>query len=155
MGFWESKLNQMRPPEPQPSPAQNVAPGAWWQGQAHPPNVGTRLPPQRTVEQQQRQRPGPDPADLCPRCGSDAYVEFHLDVSEGGAIDPRVGPMRKQCFNCRYPHFNASGNIASGKGAAALKANGAKIQTLKTKQFIGGRTEAEIFSTAVNVDGAM
>lgn len=146
MGFWESKLNQMRPPEPQQRP--NVAPGAWWQERpvAQQP---------RTQPRQQIQRTLPEPADTCPRCGSDAFVEFYLDVSEGGAIDPRVGSKRKQCFDCRYPHYNASGNIASGKGAAAMRANGAKIQNIKARSMNIGRTESEIFGTAMNIDGAV
>lgn len=77
---------------------------------------------------------GPQPAqstppeDLCPRCGGDNYVEMRPSAEFGGGMTA----MTKRCFDCRYPMFDASGEIIRGVGVAGQ-------QRRDTRQLGGGK----------------
>jgi hypothetical protein len=108
MGFWDDKYAEYCAERgiPQSQPQQPH----WLQPQVPQAPPDPRLNGYQPLPQQ---RPGPAPDDLCPRCGSSNYAEVALDTSMGGRM---VGGPQKRCFDCRYPNFNASGDVIRTAG---------------------------------------
>jgi hypothetical protein len=151
MGFWDNlarDVQAQRGQQQAPSQEQQVAPGAWWQQSAVQPQPRAPLP------QYQQPPPPQQQVDLCPRCSSDNYGEFQMDVSYGGTVPPQVGAVRKQCFDCRYPMYNATGDLITGRGIQA----GTKLQAKNVRQLgdprQGSTTIDSLFDNAMHVPGA-
>lgn len=163
MGFWDNKIREIAPPPPPPQQhvEQTVAPGAWWQ-QRTPQQQPQQTPAGYVPRQQQAQYHPPQAQrgddETCPRCGSEDYTDFTVETEAGCQPPPPGMAKRKQCFDCRYPLFNASGDMLSSAGAKALAGSG-KIKTIRTidskrSGFIPqGRPLAMTMDSAVNIDG--
>jgi hypothetical protein len=123
--WWAEKIRAEMPQAPPPPRYENIAPGAWWQQtrQEHP-----TLPeqPQAIIS------PNHAPADLCPRCGGENYVQISVDPSFGGQ-----GGSMLRCFDCRYPMFDASGDIISSPGGGRRRMPGQPRPNF-TRQVGGG-----------------
>jgi len=133
VSWWADKLRAEVPEPPAPR-YDNIAPGAWWQQTTR---AATRPRPERPNTQHDTPAP-----DACPRCGGDNYAQFTLDPSFGGQ-----GGNYKRCFDCRYPMFDASGDIVHGmRGGQPGKV---------TRQVGGGRAGswqgAATFDNAVRI----
>lgn len=150
MGFWTNYVRSLDDQQPRQAPPAEaaVAPGAWWQ-------QGGQRPVQRAQPQPQYQQPVAVAEETCPRCGSEDYGEFQLDVSYGGTVPPGVGALRKQCFDCRYPMFNATGDLIRGKGAIT---KGTQMQSKRVRQIANGEVgswDGSNFERAINIDSAV
>jgi hypothetical protein len=138
MSFWADKISQLRPPPPpQVQQPQPVAPKrAWWgtiPSQQQPQNpvalasVAGYAPLEATVTQ----------ADIetCPRCGSDDYASLNPLPNAGGQP---LGGRTKQCFDCRYPAPDATGDLVKTGFGGNVK----DVQTLAPKFASGPRQMA-------------
>ena len=124
--WWVEKIRSEMPQAPPPPRYENIAPGAWWQGQEQQQQA-SRLPPAA------HQTPPlvPD-TESCPHCGGDNYIEMTIDAQFGGH-----GGQVKRCFDCRYPQFDASGDVYTSKGMNRRQANLAGAKTNFTRQTAG------------------
>lgn len=161
MSFWADKIAQQGPGLPQPGVVTYArsAPGRWWQaGTEHEQPVqlpgGARPEPQvpvRDYAPQEAQSIGH--VDRCPRCGSRDYAEFAPDLSMGGRAMPGIHSI-KQCFECRYPGVDASGDVIKTRGGGAVNAE--TVATMKVRQQgnprVGSWGGAHTFDNAPNID---
>ena len=160
MSFWADKILQQATPPPAPvQQPSTVAPGTWWQ-------QGTQH--QRPVEQYPQQQPQPvqqqpqsyapvtaqvlSAVDNCPRCNSPEYAEITVDTTYGGARPELIaqGGKVKQCFDCRYPWPNASGEIIKGHGTP-VKATSTSTKNVRQvgNPQMGSATLGTLFDGAV------
>jgi hypothetical protein len=140
--WWARKMEAMRAANPALPPAPPAASGnrAWWKQSAY---QREETPPQPMGV------PGNQPQqETCPRCGGSNYAAVNLDTSMGGRF--MVGDT-KRCFDCRYPMFNASGDLVHSGGGVRYGSQTA-AQKLNVRQVDGGRGEWNGFDAAPNID---
>lgn len=151
MSFWGDRIAETRPTPPAPRTPQAVAPGAWWQqGTQHeqPQQAVAPVPPPGyaadPVPYQSPQGYAPETAqhlrgeDLCPRCDSPEFAEIKVNTEFGGARPElaAMGGKIKQCFSCRYPWPDASGEIDGGRGMGGLSsANVSNVDSKRVRHF--------------------
>ena len=87
--------------------------------------------------------PSSQSIEHCPRCGSESYAELNVDLSYGGRL-----PQGKQCFECRYPFWNASGEVVRGARPSVQ----ADTVSLKVRQM--GNPRAGSWKGAATYDAA-
>lgn len=144
MSFWGDVVAEVRSAQ---QPAAPRTPASWWQSGVTPtaPQQPQNAPGQPQSPASYSYAPGTsqrlEAADeVCPRCGSDDYLEVSLDPTYGG----RTGIAQtgfnmgnaKRCFNCRYPGVDSSGNVM--RKGAVIPSKGEQVKHMKVRQSGGG-----------------
>jgi hypothetical protein len=140
VGFWSDKLNELNPQPVQQQPVVQDVP--WWQqGQPQRPMQQQNTVPQQQVHAVQGYAPSTADVvtaeiDLCPRCGSEDYAALSLMPNPGGQA---IVGKAKQCFDCRYPAPNATGDLVT----AGFTGNVEQVETRTTRYAAGPRMQAQ------------